>query len=315
MLEHPHLAAVLVLDVRRRLLERQRLGVVDRPPSALHHEVREREVVAEARVDVDVVGAPNGIDGAVAAGDRARLRLLLAEPRLHPPVGALDVRAVRSLEHEPAAAVGDLGIGERADELAQRVGRPRRIRVRERDDVGIRPRDGEVLCRNLPAARALEQRDARLARGDLPDDLVRAVRGRVGGDDDLEELGRVVELEEVLDATRDHVLLVVRGDDDRDRGQDVLAPHGPRRDPRGDGRRRGIARRASTRAPPGCPRRPSASARPTPGAARGSGRARPACPRPPSRTRGPGRPWPRGRSAPRACRGSSLRRAPAAPAE
>ena len=35
VLEHPHLPPVLVLDVGRRLLERERLAVVDRPPAAL----------------------------------------------------------------------------------------------------------------------------------------------------------------------------------------------------------------------------------------------------------------------------------------
>ena len=49
-----------------------------------------------------------------------------------------------------------------------------------------------------------------------------AIRGRVGGDHDLDVTRRVVELEEVLDAPLDHVLLVVGGDDDRHRGQDVL---------------------------------------------------------------------------------------------
>ena len=98
---------------------------------------------------------------------------------LEPPVSALDVRAVRVLEHQPAADVGDLGIGERADEQSQRVGRPRRVGVRERHDVGLRARDSEVLRGYLAAARALEQPDALLTRLDLTDDLVRAVRGGV----------------------------------------------------------------------------------------------------------------------------------------
>ena len=232
VLEHPHLAAVLVLHVGSRLLEGERRRVVDRAPAALHHEVRERKVVTEARVDVDVVGAPNGVDGAVAARDRARLRLLLAQQRLQLPVGALDVRAVGVLEHEPPARVGHLRVGERAHEQPERVGRPRGVGVRERHDVRRRARDGEVLRRHLPAPRALEQPHARLARCDLAHDLVSAIRRGVGGDHDLDVPGRVVELEEVLDPACDHVLLVVRGNDDRDRRQDVLATHGLRRDPR-----------------------------------------------------------------------------------
>ena len=64
---------------------------------------------------------------------------------------------------------------------------------------------------------------------------MRAVRRSVGGDDDLQELGRVIELEEVLDAARDDVFLVVGCDDDGDTGHDVLAADGLRRDPRRDG--------------------------------------------------------------------------------
>ena len=40
VLEHPHLAPVLVLVRRRRLLERVRLRLVDRAPPALHHQIR-----------------------------------------------------------------------------------------------------------------------------------------------------------------------------------------------------------------------------------------------------------------------------------
>ena len=65
------------------------------------------EVVAE-RV-LDVVAAPHRVDGAVAAGDRAKSRLLLALPELVAPVRALAVRPVGLLELEASADVGDLG--------------------------------------------------------------------------------------------------------------------------------------------------------------------------------------------------------------
>ena len=94
MLEHPHLAPVLVLEIARRLLEGERVGRVDGPAPTLHHHVRKREVVAEPRVDLDVVGAPHGVDRAVAAGHRSEPGLLLAQPQLVAPVGALEVRPV-----------------------------------------------------------------------------------------------------------------------------------------------------------------------------------------------------------------------------
>src|SRR5205814_5411840 len=90
--EHPHLAAVLVLEVARRLLPRLRVAVEHRTPPALHHQVRQREVVPEARIDLDVVGAAHGVDRADAAGDRSELRLTASQPRLEAPVEPLAVR-------------------------------------------------------------------------------------------------------------------------------------------------------------------------------------------------------------------------------
>ena len=101
--------------------------------------------------------------------------------------------------------------------MAERIGRPGRVRVREGDDLAGRLAYGAILCRDLAAAWAVEEPDARLACGDCLDELVRPVGRGVRGDDDLEAVGRVVEREEVLEATLDHRLLVVGGDDDADR--------------------------------------------------------------------------------------------------
>jgi hypothetical protein len=214
VLEHAHLAPVLGLVRRRRLLERERLRLVDGSPATLHHQVREREVVAEARVDVHVVLASQRVDRAVPARHGVQARLRLPEPELVPPVGAFAVRAVRALEPQPAADVGDLGIGEVADEPAQRVGRPGAVRVREGDDLAPGLRHGVVLRRHLPAARRTHEPHPALPVG--ADEVVGAVGRRVGDHDELELLTRVVELEQVLDAARDHALLVVRGHDHRD---------------------------------------------------------------------------------------------------
>ena len=75
VLEHPHLAPVLALVRRRRLLGRDRCRLVDGPAAVLDHQVRQREIVAEARVDLDVLRAAHRVDRAVPACHRAELRL------------------------------------------------------------------------------------------------------------------------------------------------------------------------------------------------------------------------------------------------
>ena len=236
VLEHAHLAPVLGLDLRGRLLERQRLGVVDGTPAVLDHQVREGEVVAEARVDLDVVGAAHGVHGAVAAGDRAERGLLRAQPGLESPVDPLAVRAGCVGEHEAPAHVGDVGIGERAHELRERVGCPGRVGVGEGDDLPGRLAHRPVLRRDLPAARAADQAHTRLACREGGDELVGAVARRVRGDNDLEPVGGIVEREQVLQAPLDHGLLVVGGDDHRHRRGRLLRANGPAADVRRGGR-------------------------------------------------------------------------------
>src|SRR6059058_169725 len=87
--EHPHLAAVLVGALRCRLLEGCGLRLVDRAPSLLDGKRREAQIVPERRLEV--VGTTDRVDRAVATGDRAELRLALAEPELVTPVDALAV--------------------------------------------------------------------------------------------------------------------------------------------------------------------------------------------------------------------------------
>jgi hypothetical protein len=67
-----------------------------------------------------------------------------------------------------------------------------------------------MLRRHLSLARALEQAHARLPRRDRADDRIGSIRRTVGGDDNLEPIGRVVELEQVLETPTDDRLLVVR---------------------------------------------------------------------------------------------------------
>jgi hypothetical protein len=230
--DRPDLAAVLVFLLGRGLLHRDRLGVVHGAEPCLLHEVREAEVVAELRVVLDVGLAPHRVDRPVARRDRAAGGLLLAHPDLEAPVEPFEVRPLGRLEAKPTTDVPHLGIRERAHERPQRIRPPLSVRVRERDRVARRLADRTVLRGDLPLARAAEEAHARLPRGDLLDDRVRAVGRAVGGDDDLQELGRVVELEKVLDTAPDDVLLIVCGHDDGHRRRHGVARHRARAQPR-----------------------------------------------------------------------------------
>ena len=213
VLEHAYLAPVLGLDVRRRLLERKRLRLEDCAAAALHHQVRQREIVAEARVDLDVVASPHRVDRTVPARHRAEPRLALAQLQLVAPVGALLVRAFRGFEPQLAAHVRDVGVREVAHEPAQGERRPHGVGIGECDHVTARLANREVLSRDLASPWRAEQPDARLVLRDTRDGVVGRIGRRVGRDDDLELVGRVVELEQVLEPAFDHALLVVRRND------------------------------------------------------------------------------------------------------
>ena len=82
-----------------------------------------------------------------------------------------------------------------------------------------READGLVLAAQVGVV-ALE--DGRAGRAGVGGGRVGAV---VGDDEDLEELARVVDGEDALDGLRDHLLLVVGGDEERERllrGRDLL---------------------------------------------------------------------------------------------
>ena len=108
-----------------------------------------------------------------------------------------------------AADVADLRVGERlASSCAQRVRRPQRVGVAERDHVAARGPHRGVLGADLAAARQLEH-DVGAGRAGARRGLVARA---VDGDDHLEPLARPVERERVGDLRRDHRLLVVGGD-------------------------------------------------------------------------------------------------------
>jgi len=133
-------------------------------------------------------------------------------------------------------------IGEGADELAQRIRRPRRVGVGEGDDLARSLADGAVLCCDLAAALAGEEAHATLAEG--AHEVVRAIGRGVGGDDDFQPLARVVERQQVLEPPLDDRLLIVSGDDHADRRLDLGPAHAPLPQPRerGGGERVGEVR-------------------------------------------------------------------------
>ena len=192
--------------------------------------------MAEARIDLDVVGAADCVDRAVAAGDGVEPRLVRAQRELVAPVDAFLVPAVVGLDVESAADIRDVGIGEVAHELAQRIGLPRAVRVGERDDVAVGLANGAVLRRNLARRAGCGSRARRRASASASVRSVDASEVTTSSS----SLGWIVERVKVLDPALDHRLLVVRGDDHRDRRQDIALLHGPLRE-----------RAASTRAASG----------------------------------------------------------------
>ena len=219
MLEHPHLAPELVLDVGGHVLGRPRPRARTRPVAVLHHEVREAQVVPEPGVDLAVGLAPDRVDRPVRPGHRMDERLARPQPHLVAPVDALLVRAAGRV-HEPHLAAGhpDRRVSERRHELAERVGVPLDVGVAERDDLAGRLAHGAVLGGNLASALAPDQADA--ARLEARDDVVGGVDRVVGRHDDLEPVARIVERKHVLELSLDDVLLVVRRHDQRDGRQD-----------------------------------------------------------------------------------------------
>ncbi len=137
----------------------------------------------EARVDLDVVGAAKRVDRPVASGDGVDPRLVGPKRELVAPVDAFLVPPVVIRDVQPSADVCDIGVGEVADELAERVRAPGAIRVRERNDLGVGLAHRAVLRRDLAAAGVADHPRACGLRERLG-----PVRGCVRRHDDLEAL-------------------------------------------------------------------------------------------------------------------------------
>ncbi len=169
--------------------------------------------MAHDRVHDDVGLTPGRIDGPVSRRDRGQARLTLAQGHLVAPVDPLLIGGPGALgrlhEAHPPARVANVGVLEGADELPQRGGLPKRVGVREGNDLAARSLHGSVLRGDLAAAGKLQH--------DVGAGLSRAQGGPVltpvAHHDHLEQLARVVESESVLHLRPDHLLLVMGGDD------------------------------------------------------------------------------------------------------
>ncbi len=240
MLEHAELPLIFVLHVVGGLLPRERLGLDDRTARTLHEQVRQDDVVPEARIELHVVGTPDGVDRPDASGDRSKARFVSTQPPLEPRVDPLAVRPVGLLVEVPPADVGDFRIRKVADELAQGVFAPARVRVGEREDLAARRANSAVLRGRLAGARHRLETHAGLPSGGRLHELVRVVGRGVGDDHDLELVRRIVERQEVLQPLLDDDLLVVRRNDERDRRLDVFLADGSTPHPRQEGGREWI---------------------------------------------------------------------------
>src|SRR5262245_15623091 len=213
--EPPHHAALapeLAPDRGRHLLVGGGPGLVDGTPAALSQLEGKADVLAAARVELDVRLAADRVDAPLPCGDSRQPRLHRAHRHLVAPVEALLVATLAALEANLAAGVADALVREAVHEATERVGPPVAVRVGEGEDLARRAPNGLIERRDLAAPRQVQ--DPIGPRG--PGQLDRAVGGPVRGDDHLEQVGRVVKGARVGDLPLDDLFLVVRRDDQAD---------------------------------------------------------------------------------------------------
>ena len=189
------------------------------------------DCVSQRRQHLDQAVAAVGREAAGGAGDRAEDRLRALDHAEGDEVAHL----LQQREHVVGAVLhvgvaghgGHAVVAERLDDLAQRVGLERRVRVDEADDLGV----GRADARRHRGALAAVVREAdRVQVREAPRGERHALPGRVGravvDGEDREQVLRVVEREDRRERRLDRRLLVHRGDHDGD-GRQLS---GPRRD-------------------------------------------------------------------------------------
>ncbi len=238
----PDLAAVLAAAGARDRLEGDRLGLEDEPASRTDHLRRRDEIVGDPVGHVPEELAADRVDGTGRRDDAAAEALGVLDEPVEVPVAALtgtdrrggrrvgDLAGVAAREVDLVAGhAADVGVREGADELADRIRRVRRVRVREHEDLAGRRRDRGVEGARLAGPRQIEDTNAAIFPASFGD---RPVGGPVRRDHDLEAVARVIDGQQVLDPGADRAFLVVRGDDHADRRRHVGHLMRPRTQPR-----------------------------------------------------------------------------------
>ena len=117
--------------------------------------------------------------------------------------------------------------------------------IGKEQDLPPRQLDGGVLRGRLPQPLRLSMQ-AHPERGKLPGDRIRAVRGAIGRDDELQLLLWIVQHQSVCELCRQCLLFVVGRDDNADRGPPasgypVRSSHGAGTESAGDGQEERVA--------------------------------------------------------------------------
>ena len=181
----------------------------------------EHEIVDQVRIQRNEQLPSYAVDGSVGAEDGVQSALHPLQESLIAPVVDLALHpggTSRILVMQLAGYPSHPFIPKPWHEALQRVGPVHAVRVREDQDLPRGMRDRGVQRGSLsPAPGKPVQHDPLFPpRGH---DVIGAIRGRIGSDDDLELLLGVVQLKRIVQLRADHLLLVVRGDDQRYRGQ------------------------------------------------------------------------------------------------
>ena len=147
----------------------------------------------------------------VGASDRAAGAFSGANPTFVAPVDGF-----RTVAHLLCAGNNrDAGVRKRGDEVAECIAIQDRIGVGERSDLSVGMREGGANCGQLSLLeRQFDDLEAPIAG--RARDISRVVGAAIAGNDAIDAVGRVVQVQDVADFRADQRRLVVGGDHERD---------------------------------------------------------------------------------------------------
>jgi hypothetical protein len=118
-------------------------------------------------------------------------------------------------------------IAEVAYEHLQRTSLVHRVRIGEHDDLAAQGGQRPVQSGRLAFAPRLARHDNPVRCGELGGDVIGAVSRGIRDHHHVEQFGRVVQLERVLELAADHAGLVERGDHEAHVRQAIAVLNGP----------------------------------------------------------------------------------------